>query len=157
MTLVEKINLLEQVLGRLKNETAEALTIQGLYREPEDFMIKDIPQLIRLIKTEDFQFRFNFKDMDSVGRIHARKTGEASGGLFFNPRPPAFIPGYQIDFSTFETPISYPTGKACGCHVGGFQSNSKFDFIQPISFNFKGIKSMEQRLDFIPVESEVTE
>ena len=156
MTLVEKITLLEQVLERLKDETAEALTIQGLYREPEDFIIKDIPQLIRLIKTEDFQFRFNFKDMDSVGRIHARRTGEATGGLFFNPQPPPLVPGYPIDFTTRYT-IAYPTGKACGWYIGGLQTNPEFNFVPPITFNFKAMKSMEQHLDFIQTEPEVTE
>lgn len=156
MTLVEKLNLLQELLANLKEDTASAFTIQGLYREPEDFTIREIPDLIRLIKTEDFQFRFNFKDMDSVGRIRARKTGEAVGGLFINPRPAEFIVLDTFDFKTGYT-ISRPQGKSCGWHVGGLVTEGSLADPTIYTFNFKGLESMAQQLDFIPVEIEANE
>lgn len=156
MTLVEKINLLKSVIDELKDKTALALTIQGLYREPEDFTVREIPDLIRLIKTEDFQFRFNFKDMDSVGRIRARKTGESVGGLTFNPHPADFIVLDAINLKANYT-ITVPVGKACGWHVGGMNTYGTMDDISVHLFNFKELESMSQQLDFIPVELEVSE
>ena len=87
MTLSEKMQLLQELLQELHVESAKAFTIQGLYREPEDFIIKDIPDLIRLIKTEDFQFRFDFKSLDSVGKIRARLDGEPAGDSGIEPIP----------------------------------------------------------------------
>ena len=156
MTLIEKLNLLKDLLANLKEDTASALTIQGLYREPEDFIISEIPDLIRLIKTEDFQFRFNFKDMDSVGRIHARRTGEAAGGLFFNPQPVEIIVLDKLDFKAVYT-IECPLDKACGWHVGGLVTNGSMTDLTIHMFDFKGLESMSQQLDFIPIEPEVTE
>lgn len=104
MTLHDKIQLLESLLSSLKEESALALTLQGLYTEPAQIKIKDIPDLILKIRVYDFNYKFDFKALDSVGTIHSRQEGIASGGMDINPVFPEFKVVDEFDMRTY-TPI----------------------------------------------------
>lgn len=103
MTLVEKINLLKSVIADLKDETALALTIQGLYTEAKNISLKDIPDLILQIRVYDFNYKFDFKALDSVGTIHSRNEGIATGGMKISPVPFNFRIADRMDFKTLTT------------------------------------------------------
>lgn len=104
MTLHEKIQLLESLLVSLKEESALALTLQGLYTEPDKIKVKDIPDRILQIRVYDFNYKFDFKALDSVGTIHSRFEGTATGGMPINPVFPEFKVLDKIDMRTV-TPI----------------------------------------------------
>lgn len=145
MTLSEKMQLLQSFLEDLHVESAKAFTIQGLYREPEDFIIKDIPDLIRLIKTEDFQFRFDFKSLDSVGRIKSASLGRSIGGI--NISIPAFdIEVCYTDLSVGPQPIFKPESGVWGMPDNNLPTNSQMTNQSFIEIDFSNIGSLPDTL-----------
>lgn len=104
MTLHDKVQLLESLLSSLKEDSALALTLQGLYTESDKIKIKDIPDLILKIRVYDFNYKFDFKALDSVGTIHSRQEGMASGGMDINPVFSEFEVMDEFDMRTY-TPI----------------------------------------------------
>ena len=147
MTLVEKFDLLQKLLKELHVKSAEAFTIQGLYREPKDFIIKDIPNLIRLIRTEDFQFRFDFKSLDSVGTIRARLEGEPSGYSGIEPSPFAYVfPTLNnkiiLDFNVGAQHVTLPNFGAWGTPTVTFATDPRIFEIH--------VPKMEFHIESIP-------
>lgn len=154
MLLHEKLARIKSLLERVRRDVADALTIQGVYREPEDFVLTEVGELIRLIKVSDFQFIFDFKQLDSVGRIHARYAGERAGGIGIDIRPFDILIAPIPNLQTL-IPIVPAIGKPCGMPDQSITTSPGMDSVIYPTFDFKGIESMEQHLNFIPIEPEV--
>src|SRR5574344_1291076 len=152
MTLHEKLALIESTLHDIHIDTASALTIQGVYREPEDFMLQELGTLIRLIKTEDFQFRFDFKSLDSVGKIHARLEGISSGNSGISPIKYDHW-WFTMDMSIPETKVKYPAHGCYGMPDQDIGITSSMEDIELHIFNFKELDSISANLVPMPEES----
>lgn len=137
MTLVEKVDLLKSLISDLKEETALALTIQGLYTEPENISLKDIPDRILKIRVYDFNYKFDFKALDSVGTIHSRQEGMASGGMDINPVFPEFKVIDEFDMRTYTPIVKRNAG------VWGQESSITMNCVFP--------EITTQKLDFVTI------
>jgi hypothetical protein len=116
MTLSEKMNLLNSLINDLRRDTALALTVQGVYTEFDNLHLKDIPDLIAKIRVYDFNYKFDFKALESVGVIHSRAEGVSTGGMSIDPQPFVLKSIIRFDMNT-ETPITY-------CYSGVYGQNS---------------------------------
>ena len=152
MTLVEKINLLKSLVDELRDDTALALTMQGLYTLKEDLHLKDIPDRILQIRVYDFNYRFDFKSLESVGKIHSRAEGIAAGGSGIEPQCFNFRYKQKFNMKTL-TPITY-----CYSGVWGQNSSLATDCVFPnITYhkiNFKAIPSAPEQFIAPPEEEE---
>ena len=150
MTLVEKIDLLKSLISDLKEETALALTIQGLYTEPENISLKDIPDRILQIRVYDFNYKFDFKALDSVGTIHSRNEGTATGGMRIHPVPFSLRVAQKLNFKT-DTPIVDAISGVYG-QTSTISVNCVFPTITNHKLDFKVVDSVPDQ--FIPPNEE---
>lgn len=143
MTLIEKIDLLNEVLADLKYKSALALTVQGLYTEASDIKLKDIPDLISKIRVYDFNYKFDFKALNSVGTLKVRNEGTSGGNMGISPLPLDLHVPSRISMKV-ATEIKYP-------EKGVFGRDSVISGIRciapTISFN---------KLDFSNISTEPT-
>lgn len=85
MTLLDRLNNIKYKISDSLNSIKIALTIKGV-TTPESFKISDVANYIRLIYQEDFEFVFNFRDIDQFGTPHVPNTGQSIGGMIsINP------------------------------------------------------------------------
>lgn len=149
MTLVEKINLLNSLVANLRDETALALSLQGLYTRAEELHLKDIPDRILQIRVYDFNYRFDFKALESVGTIHSRAEGIAVGGMNINPVPVPLKIAEKLNMEK-STPITY-----CFSGVWGQNASIAIDCVFPTitynKINFKAIDSAPEQF-IAPIE-----
>lgn len=80
MTLLQKLNSLISRLEEVKSNVVTSLYGKGVVQE-EDFKVSDIPSLIDKIYQPDFEFFFNFKEIDQFGNPHTLMSGQATGGM----------------------------------------------------------------------------
>lgn len=143
MTLLEKNDLLNEVLADLKYKSALALTVQGLYTEASNIKLKDIPDLIGMIRVYDFNYKFDFKSLDSVGTLKVRNEGTSGGEMNITPTFPNLHDTIRMSVKV-TTEIRYP-------EKGVFGRDSVISGIRciapTISFN---------KLDFSNISTEPT-
>lgn len=139
MTLYEKVQLLQSLIEELKTDTALALTIQGLYTEAENIKLKDIPDLILQIRVYDFNYKFDFKALDSVGTIHTRASGISCGGMPIYPIPFELKIIEPVNLK-IPTPVVPREAGVFGQNAS-IVTNCVFPNITTVPINFKAIAS----------------
>ena len=85
MTLIEKQRKIVELLQTLSQEATEALREKGVLIPDGTVVSPDqIPAMIRTIWQNDFEFFFNFQDVDQFGTPKYPRRGQASGGLLLD-------------------------------------------------------------------------
>ena len=64
-----------------RNDIVQALATKGV-TAPDGMTVADVADLIRQIAFSDFEFFFNFKNIDQFGNPRKDRTGWATGGNF---------------------------------------------------------------------------
>lgn len=80
MKLSTRINNIKLKLSSSLEQIKLALVIKGV-TPSEKFSFTDVARHIRLIYQEDFEFVFNFRDIDQFGNPHVPNTGQSIGGM----------------------------------------------------------------------------
>ena len=153
MTLVNKINLLKTVLNNLKEDSALALTIQGLYTEAANIKVADIPNLILQIRAHDFNYKFDFKALDSVGSIHVRNEGTTAGGMQIAPVPFDFVVPTRMDLNVDGTIQLVATNGVYGRDLANIGFSIEFPTITHKKLDFKSV-SVEPEQFIAPSEED---
>ena len=152
MTLVEKIDALKSLIDDLRAESALALSLQGLYTQAEDLHLKDIPDRILQIRVYDFNYKFDFKALESVGTIHSRAEGLPAGGMGIYPQAPALRTDVKLNMKQ-STPITY-----CFSGVWGQPASIAIDCVFPTityhKIDFKAIPATPEQFIAPPEEDE---
>ena len=78
MTLAEKVALLQSELSLLKTEITSALSTKGLKINNDGYVLKDVPSLIRKIRTQGFDLFFDFKNIPVMETLHVLNLGSES-------------------------------------------------------------------------------
>lgn len=81
MTLIEKTRKLLSSLQNSLADCMEALLEKGVMLPQGGIRIDEISRYIRLIYQNDFEFFFNFKDVDQFGNPRVPNRGKPAGGL----------------------------------------------------------------------------
>lgn len=80
MTLRERLAIVKNSLTNHMVRIKEALLIKGV-KTPEHMTYSLVADYIRQIYQEDFEFVFNFLDIDQFGSPHIPNTGQSIGGM----------------------------------------------------------------------------
>ena len=80
MTLLERLNNIKDKMSDSLANIKIALTIKGV-KTPETLKITEVAQYIRQVYQEEFEFVFNFRDIDQFGNPHVPNTGQSIGGM----------------------------------------------------------------------------
>ena len=139
MNLLEKQTKLIELLRQLQITVPEALREKGvLIPEGKPFKLEDIPALIRTIYQNDFEFFFNFQDVDQFGTPKYPRRGQASGGLVLDLESTA----QDIDPVTIDLMIDghhpeLPSTGMFGIWTGGSELESSFHVrdLPSVTFN----------------------
>lgn len=105
MKLSERLNSLKYKISDSLANIKIALAIKGV-KTPEAFKIADVANYIKLVYQEEFEFVFNFRDIDQFGSPHVPNTGQSIGGMIsINPTmEELIIPEYTFNQkTTFDT------------------------------------------------------
>ena len=149
-TLSQKLSTIKTMLEELRVDAALALTVQGRRTEPDSYTLNELPELISQIRVYDFNYRFDFKALDSVGTIHSRAEGIAAGNSGITPECFNFKLLEKINMKT-PTPITY-----CFSGVWGQNASIAIDCVFPnITYhklNFKAITSAPEQFIAPPEE-----
>lgn len=80
MTLHERLTIVKNSLTNYMVSIKEALLIKGV-KTPEHMTYSLVADYIRQIYQEDFEFVFNFLNIDQFGSPHIPNTGQSIGGM----------------------------------------------------------------------------
>lgn len=85
-TLVEKIQQLKSMSGGLRVEMRDAFESKGVII-PDGTLptLNEFPELTQRIPQLDFEFFFNFDDVDQFGIPRYPRRGQSTGGLDYTP------------------------------------------------------------------------
>ena len=136
MTMLDRLNSLKYKISDSLTNIKTALTIKGV-KSPENLKITEVAYYIRQVYQEDFEFIFNFRDIDQFGDPHVPNTGQSIGGMIgISPSMDDIItPNYS--FSTlfdFKDTISY-SGTSSNLTNSFLISNPEFATLTIESFN----------------------
>lgn len=103
MKLTERLSDTKYRLTDILHNIVDALLIKGVVA-PEGFTYTQVPKYIQQIYQSDFEFVFNFRDLDQFGNPHVPNTGQSIGGMIgLTPNmSDLIIPEY-----TFDTPFDF--------------------------------------------------
>ncbi len=101
--------------------------------------MKDIPDLILQIRVYDFNYKFDFKALDSVGTIHTRATGNSCGGMPIYPIPFELKIAEPVNLK-IPTPVVPREAGVFGQNAS-IVTNCVFPNITTAPINFKAITS----------------
>ncbi len=97
MTLYQKLNAILTSLNAGKEDVRAALSEKGVVIEGE-FTERQIASFIRLIYQGEWEFFFNFKDIDQFGSPRTLQSGQPTGGFnLFHP-----VLNINTELTTFD-------------------------------------------------------
>ncbi len=80
MKLTERLSDIKFRLSSTLQNIRDSLLIKGVVT-PEDLTYSLVPKYIRQVYQSDFEFVFNFRDIDQFGSPHVPNTGQSIGGM----------------------------------------------------------------------------
>lgn len=128
MNLLEKQTKLIELLRQLQITVPEALREKGvLIPEGKPFKLEDIPALIRTIYQNDFEFFFNFQDVDQFGTPKYPRRGQAAGGVILDLEAEMTLTPPVVDLSIDGHQPNLPLEGMFGVWTGGSDIESMLE------------------------------
>jgi len=119
ITLKQKLNQLITQLKATHADIIEALNEKGVVVDELESNASVAP-LIRKIFQSDWEFFFNFKEIDQFGQPHTRQSGQQAGGFYL------FHPAFAFDNNFPLINVTHVYVPTCPL-VGAFGHNFKLD------------------------------
>lgn len=119
MTMLDRLNSLKYKISDSLASIRTALTIKGV-KSPENLKITEVAYYIRQVYQEDFEFIFNFRDIDQFGHPHVPNTGQSIGGMIsISPyMDDLVIPSYN-----FSTTFDFKDSISCSGTISRLNNN----------------------------------
>jgi len=139
MTLVEKTIKILELVEQVQAEAKESLIAKGVViPDGKEIVLLDIPSLIDSVYQNDFEFFFNFQDVDQFGTPRYPRRGQASGGLILDLETAFAEPiVISMEFPNHFQPNKPPAGMF-GVWCGGntvFQGSLELEQPQLVAFD----------------------
>lgn len=118
MSLMSRLQDLKLKISNSLANIKIALTVKGVV-VGNDLTISNVAKYIRQIHQEEFEFVFNFRDIDQFGSPHVPNTGQSIGGMI-NMTPnlnDLIIPEYDFTTSYTFGSITVPSGMETSTNV----------------------------------------
>lgn len=138
MTLVEKIQRLKSMSGGLRVDMKDTYASKGVIIPVGELpTLNEFPTLTQRIPQLDFEFFFNFDDVDQFGTPRFPRRGQATGGNTYAPA--LMLESLKtIDMFIEHYTPSLPEGKAniWGQKTGNSNIAPAMEMKDPVTFEF---------------------
>lgn len=134
--LIQNVNDIYRLLLQLRQESTAALKEKSVEIIDPNYTLDELPDLIRMIFQSEFEFFFNFKNIDQFGHPRVPNRGRPASGLGPWNLETDFFNVYILDMSVPKYTPQMPTVGQWGHWVGGCDYNPSLKNISTITFEF---------------------
>ena len=149
MKLIEQLTNIKDRLDSTIVLIKEALFLKGV-DTPENLHYIQVPKYIKQIYQSDYEFLFNFQNIDQFGSPHVPNTGQSTGNMIgINP----FYNELNIPEYSFETNFEFQNYNSYGYgHVWKLTNplQPSLPYNSPVNFEQHDEPTMPEVLNYDP-------